>query len=94
VCNSSNKQNTDELQTEESQDKKLGQSNNQPIQSSNTSKTSKSADTGPTGMIVYESPNMKNRIYAIIGLIMVGLTCIGAISYKIYTLKKEKVVEE
>jgi len=36
-----------------------------------------------TGMLIYESPNLKNRLYALIGLILVGLTCITIIVYKL-----------
>jgi hypothetical protein len=43
-----------------------------------------------TGMIAYESPNLKNRLYALIGLILVGLTCLGTISYKIYISRINK----
>jgi hypothetical protein len=43
-----------------------------------------------TSMIVYESPNMKNRLYALIGLILVGITCIILIVYKII-YKKDKI---
>jgi hypothetical protein len=52
-----------------------------------------------TGMIVYESPNLKNRFYAIIGMILVGLTFITLGIYKKfgrywYTKKDEQASSE
>jgi len=40
------------------------------------------------GMIVYESPNLKNRLYALIGLVLVSLTCIFIIIRKILAYKE------
>jgi len=52
--------------------------------SSNTSSQNSTQNAGKTtSMIVYESPNIKNRIYALIGLILVGLTCVLFVGYKI-----------
>lgn len=54
----------------------------------NSSVSNKTQNIGQTtGMIVYESPNLKNRVYAIIGLILVGITGIGFISYRFFKRK-------
>jgi hypothetical protein len=43
-----------------------------------------------TGFIIYESPNLKNRIYALIGMILVGVTCLGMIFYRVFKNRFEK----
>lgn len=58
------------------------------VLSSNLSNKNNTQNAGKTtSMIVYESPNMKNRLYALIGLILVGITCIILVVYKIITHK-------
>jgi hypothetical protein len=53
------------------------------IQTLSDNNSKKSIDKGlTTGMIIYESPNLKNRFYAIVGLILVGLTLIIIFVYK------------
>lgn len=44
-----------------------------------------------TGAIVYESPNVKNRFYALIGLVIVVLACAGIILYKMHGKSKEDI---
>jgi len=53
------------------------------------SKRNKTA--GLTGMIIYESPNLKNRFYAIIGLIFVGLASTIIFVYRLFSSKAEVV---
>ncbi|MGV8172452.1 MAG: hypothetical protein ACP5OA_07210 [Candidatus Woesearchaeota archaeon] len=53
----------------------------------NNSKRNKTA--GLTGMVIYESPNLKNRFYAIIGLIFVGLASAIIFIYRLFSSKAE-----
>ena len=85
VCNISaaqSKNNSDVQKSTTQSIKKLGSTDvTGSLSESNIS--NKTQNTGQTtGMIVYESPNLKNRIYALIGLILVGVTCIGIIGYR------------
>jgi len=85
VCNNSGSTDKSEVARNTSQSVKL-QTTNLNTGTLNSSDITQS--TGKTtGMIVYESPNLKNRLYALIGLILVGLTCLVIIGYKIYVHK-------
>jgi hypothetical protein len=62
------------------------------IQSNNSMlmKPNASANGQTTGMIIYESPNIKNRFYAIVGFMLVGLTSIGKIGHTLFKKIRNK----
>ncbi|MGV8086214.1 MAG: hypothetical protein ACP5N1_01155 [Candidatus Woesearchaeota archaeon] len=68
--------------------------NNNDINSTNTAlhanKSTSQSTSRTTSMIIYESSNLENRLYAIIGLILVGLTGIILVIKKIYHKKALK----
>jgi len=60
----------------------------QPINSNKLNKSNSTAQDLITGTITYESPNVKNRFYALIGMVMVGIACAMIITYRFYRSRK------
>jgi|GEM_PF-4367095 hypothetical protein len=84
VCNTSkDSKNNNLLQNTTQYLPELSQNSLQSISSNNSSKNLTQNKDKITNMTIYESPNLKNRLYALIGLILVGLTCTSIIVYKI-----------
>lgn len=83
VCNASKEsKETQNSVTENSFE--LGSIQIQDSPSNNLSNKSLASNTSKmTSMVIYESPNLKNRLYALIGLILVGLICTSIIVYKL-----------
>lgn len=70
----------DMTRTQSQENSQSGIMTNQALSDNNSKK---SIDKGlTTGMIIYESPNIKNRFYAIVGFILVGLSLIVISAYK------------
>jgi hypothetical protein len=73
--------------------KEVSQFGTTGVQTYSDNNSKKSMDKGSAaGMIVYESPNLKNRFYAIVGLILVGLALIIIIIYKWMSAGKDNTV--
>jgi hypothetical protein len=64
------------------------QSTQYPNSTLKNSKTSVNGQT--TGMIIYESPNIKNRFYAVIGFMLVGLTVLGKTGHTFFKRFKKR----
>ena len=57
--------------------------------STTTNKTNNSKNQNlATGMIIYESPNLQNRFYALMGLVIVVLICTIIITYRYFSGKR------
>jgi hypothetical protein len=95
VCNTSkeNSKNENILQNTAQELSGLSQENSQ-IPSKNLSKNLTQNPSKITSMVIYESPNLKNRLYALIGLIITGLICTSIIVYKIvFKFSNNKKIE-
>jgi len=94
VCNNScsDKQQSQALTIQGTQSKNMAVNSDSTINSTNDAleeiNSKRNKTTGLTGMVIYESPNLKNRFYAIIGLIFVGLTSMVFFIYRSKFLDK------
>jgi hypothetical protein len=60
------------------------------IQTYSDNNSKKGLEGLTTGMIVYESPNLKNRFYSVIGLMLVGLALIILSAYRWYVHRTKR----